>query len=128
MFNYPQHGTVDHIQGQGDRLHIASKGVQKIFFYKFRQFCPFRWQGFLGWLMNYEEDTAWLVYSCQVIHTCLIVTQTTTIFFFHRDAQHQLCEVGYTGHILYNASVNIGLLPTKRITMGNKEQTLLEYR
>lgn len=82
MFNYPQHGTADHIQGQGDRLHITSKGVQKIFFYKFRQFCPFRWQGFLGWLMNYEEDTAWLVYSCQVIHTCLIVTQTTTIFFF----------------------------------------------
>lgn len=55
-------------------------------------------------------------------------TNNYNFFFFHRDAQHQLCEVGYTGHILYNASVNIGLLPTKRITMGNKEQTLLEYR
>lgn len=47
--------------------------------------------------------------------------------FFHRDAQHQLCEVGYTGHILYNTFMNIVLLPAERITMGNKEQTRLEY-
>lgn len=86
-----------------------------------------RWQGFLGLLMNYEEGTAWLIYSCQVNHTCSIVIQTATNIFFHRDAQHQLCELGYTGHILYNAFVNIVLLPAERITMGNKEQTLLEY-
>lgn len=37
---------------------------------------------------------------------------------FHKDAQHQMCEKGDTGYIWYNAFVNIGLLPTKRITLG----------
>lgn len=31
--------------------------------------------------MNYEKDTAWLIYSCQVIHKCSAVIQTTTTNF-----------------------------------------------
>lgn len=33
-------------------------------------------QSFLGWLMNYQEDTAWLIHSCQVIPACSAVIQT----------------------------------------------------
>lgn len=44
---------------------------------------------------------------------------------FHRGAQNQIYEEGHT--IWYNAFMNIVSLQTKRITTGNKEQTLLEY-
>lgn len=50
--------------------------------------------------MNSEEDTTWLIYSCQIIHTCsaFIYKKKNNKKHYHKDALHQMYEDRHSGH------------------------------